>query len=149
MTIRIRLSQTNKWIKTWTGDEQTTISELPVLRVRCSVHSELAHAACSAADHPKSVVYTGYCTVFAGIIFHNPLGDLKNHPLGTVQYPILILLPVLVPVLLLDTPKRAKSRFTLASRSPLRRSNIHKHYHRPSFCLAPLPRCNVSASREN
>ena len=46
-----------------------------------------------AAGHPKSVVYTGYCTVSARIIFHNPrcaarLGDLKNNPLGTVQYPV-------------------------------------------------------------
>ena len=38
-----------------------------------------------AADQPKSVVYTGYCTVSARIIFHNRrgtarLGDLKRIP---------------------------------------------------------------------
>ena len=51
-----------------------------------------SHCTCTgswcAADHPKSVVYTGYCTVSASI-FHNPQGaHLKNNPLGTVQYPI-------------------------------------------------------------
>ena len=70
-----------------------TMSELTYFSVPFALHLYLCTGSCCAADHPKSVVYTGYCTVSARIIFHNPrgaarLGDLKNNPLGTVQYPI-------------------------------------------------------------
>ena len=41
---------------------------MTMLELQCSVHTALVHA----ADHPKSVVYTGYCTVSARIILHNP-----------------------------------------------------------------------------